>query len=178
MKRFYCILFLSYNLLSADDFQAQVQPASFSLQQSAYLTVSTAQSLSQVEFDLPQSQQFQLRYESQSSQTRYINGAMERSTTWFFRILASGPGTFNIPQFQCHSQGKTYTIPATSFTVLSETPKAGTESTASPLPEKSYKYSDAEALKPRAKASAAITIVRFMGDIIPKSEPDFTPCGA
>ena len=129
MKRFYCILFLSYNLLSADDFQAQVQPASFSLQQSAYLTVSTAQSLSQVEFDLPQSQQFQLRYESQSSQTRYINGAMERSTTWFFRILASGPGTFNIPQFQCHSQGKTYTIPATSFTVLSETPKAGTEST-------------------------------------------------
>ena len=61
---------------------------------------------------------------------------------------------------------------------LSPTAKAGTESTASPLLEKSYKNSDAEALKPKAKASAAITIVRFMGDIIPKIQPDFRSCGA
>ena len=119
MKKLYFIgLFLSYKLLCADDFQAQVQPKNFSLQQSAYLTVTTAQSLSQVEFDLPQTDRFQLRYESQSSQTRYINGVMERSTSWFFRILVSEPGEYTIPSFHCRSQGKTFTIPATTFTVL------------------------------------------------------------
>lgn len=125
MKKLYFIgLFLSYKLLCADDFQAQVQPASFHLQDGAYLTVTTAQSLSQVEFDLPQFDRFQLRYESQSSQTRYINGVMERSTSWFFRILVSEPGEYTIPSFHCRSQGKTYNIPATSFTVLSANQKA------------------------------------------------------
>lgn len=128
MKKFYLIsLFLSYRILTADIFQAQVQPASFPLQESAYLTVTTDQAISQVEFDLPQTHPFQLRYESQSSQTRYINGIMERSTTWFFRISVSETGTFDIPSFQCHSLGKTFTIPATTFTVLPGNQKAESE---------------------------------------------------
>ena len=125
MRPFYFItLLLACRILSAEDFQAQVQPASFPLGENAYLTVTTALSLSQVEFELPQMGQFQLRYESQSSQTRYINGTMERSTTWFFRILVPQTGTFNIPAFQCCSQGKTYTVPATKFTVLPPSQKA------------------------------------------------------
>lgn len=125
MRPFYfIILLLSCKILDAEDFQAQVQPASFPLGENAYLTVTTALSLSQVEFELPQMDQFQLRYESQSSQTRYINGVMERSTTWFFRILAPQTGTFNVPAFQCHSQGKSYTVPATTFTVLPSNQKA------------------------------------------------------
>ena len=120
----FIILLLSCKILSAEDFRAQVQPASFPLNENAYLTVTTALSLSQVEFELPQTDQFQLRYESQSSQTRYINGVMERSTTWFFRILAPQTGTFNIPAFQCRSQGKSYTVPTTTFTVLTSNQKA------------------------------------------------------
>ena len=129
MKRIYLILFLSYNLLYAEDFQAQVKPESFPLGQTAYLTVTTDQALSQVNFDLPQSDQFQLRYESQSSQTSYINGDMKRSVTWFFRILVSQPGTFHIPSFQCHSQGKSYLVPSTTFTVLPAGQKSETEAT-------------------------------------------------
>ena len=129
MKRIYLILFLSYNLLHAEDFQAQVQPASFTLGQAAYLTVTTDQALPQVNFDLPQTDLFQLRYESQSSQTTYVNGDMKRSVTWFFRILTSQTGTFNIPSFQCHSQGKSYTVPATTFTVLPAGQKAESEAT-------------------------------------------------
>lgn len=129
MKRIYFLLFLYYNLLHAEDFQAQVKPESFPLGQTAYLTVTTDQALSQINFDLPQSDQFQLRYESQSSQTSYINGDMKRSVTWFFRILPSQPGTFNIPSFQCHSQGKSYTIPATTFTVLPAGQKIESEAT-------------------------------------------------
>lgn len=125
MKKIYPILlFFTSKLLIADVFQAQVQPAAFHLQESAYLSVTTAQALAQVKFDLPATDQFQLRYESQSSQTRYINGVMERSTTWFFRILASETGTFNIPSFQCHSSGKVFTVPATTFTVLPNDQKA------------------------------------------------------
>ena len=123
MKNFIIFLILLQNLfvfLHADsvlNFSTHVQPASFSINEQAYLIVTANKIVNSATFELPSSTDFRLRYESQSSQTRYVNGVLEQSTSWFFQITAYREGTFTIPNFRGISQGKTFQIPGTTFTV-------------------------------------------------------------
>jgi len=123
MKNFIIFLILFRNFivfLHADSnisYSTQVQPTSFSTNEQAYLIVTANKIVNSATFELPSSTDFRLRYESQSSQTRYINGTLEQSTSWFFQITAYREGTFSIPDFRGTSQGKTFHIPGTTFTV-------------------------------------------------------------
>ena len=111
-------LFAFSKLLGAVKLQSRVEPTSFGLNETAYLTIVADKNLPNVSFDLPQSDNFRLHYESQSSQTRYVNGVIDRSVTWFFRISPEKTGEFLIPSFACHSEGTTYMVPETKFSVI------------------------------------------------------------
>ena len=115
------ISILALNAASTITCSTRVQPSTFSLNERAYLVVTANQLIHGATFELPSSPDIHLRYESQSAQTRYVNGVMEQSTSWFFQLTVKHEGTFTIPNFQGTSQGQTFDIPSTTFTVTKST---------------------------------------------------------
>lgn len=96
----------------------RVVPNPAALRDAIFLEVTIDQTLQDASFRLPVSDNLRLRYAGQSSQSRYINGVVERSTTWRFQVQVAQEGHFRIPAFECISRGNAdITIPETSFTV-------------------------------------------------------------
>lgn len=117
---FFISFFTSIAFSKAIECQVQVQPESFGINDQSYLIISANKDISNATFDLPNSNNFRLRYESQSSQASWINGAMEYTSTLYFRIIPSQTGTFSIPEFQGKCNGETFTIPTTQFSVTDQ----------------------------------------------------------
>lgn len=149
MKKFlFLILFFSVIAFSeAIECQVQIQPESFGINDQAYLIISANKGISNATFSLPNSNDFRLRYESQSSQASWVNGTMKYTSTLYFRIIPYRTGTFSIPAFQGKCDGETLSIPATQFSVtdqgnLSEKQSQPTSSIAltvqGDLPQKLY----------------------------------------
>ena len=128
------ISILALNAASTITCSTRVQPSTFSPNERAYLVVTANQLIHGATFELPSSPDIHLRYESQSAQTRYVNGVMEQSTSWFFQLTVKHEGTFTIPNFQGTSQGQTFDVPSTTFTITKSTvnsPKTAANSSSS-----------------------------------------------
>ena len=118
-KLLFLISFFPFLAFAKDiECQVKIQPESFGIDDQAYLIISANKDISNATFSLPNSSDVQLRYESQSSQARWINGVMEYSSTLYFRIIPTKTGNFYIPEFQGNLKGKTFKVPAAQFSVL------------------------------------------------------------
>lgn len=96
----------------------RVVPNPAALNDAIFLEVTIDQSLQDASFRLPTVDNLRLRYAGQSSQSRYINGVVERSTTWRFQVQVAQEGHYSIPAFECISHGNAdISIPETHFTV-------------------------------------------------------------
>lgn len=120
--------FTSISFSKAIECQVQVQPESFGINDQAYLIISANKDIRNATFDLPNSNNFRLRYESQSSQASWINGSMTYTSTLYFRIIPSQVGSFSIPEFQGKCNGETFTIPAIQFSVSDQSNYKGEQS--------------------------------------------------
>lgn len=132
MKKFLFFIPLLANIVFAKSIECQVevQPTSFGINDQAYLIISANQDISQATLEVPNTNDFRLRYESQSSQASWINGSMTYASTLYFRIIPSRTGTFTIPEFQGRCKGETFTIPSTQFSVTDQGNYQGQQSQA------------------------------------------------
>lgn len=132
MKKFLFFIPLLASIVFAKNIECQVevQPASFGINDQAYLIISANQDISQATLEVPNTNDFRLHYESQSSQASWINGSMTYTSTLYFRIIPSKPGTFTIPAFQGRCKGEAFTIPATQFSVTDQGNYQGQQSQA------------------------------------------------
>ncbi len=100
---------------------SQFNPASITLGQNAQYVVTLAVKSSRT-FKPPVPAGLELTYlgPSQSSQSTYANGKFETrvQTSFTFQAKVQATGTYKVPAYSLKLEGKTYSVPAATLTVL------------------------------------------------------------